>query len=62
MLIKPSRQIMLDSVYQELAAPSMTCPVTGKPFAAGDVVELAQAASGFAASGAVETSKYRPAL
>jgi hypothetical protein len=40
----------------------MTCPVTGKAFAPGDVVELAQAASGFAASGAVETSKYRPAL
>ena len=61
-LIMSTRQIMLESVAKELAFPTMTCPVTSKPFKMSDVVELAQAASGFSASGSVETSKYRPAL
>lgn len=61
-LIKNTKQIMLESVAQQLAYPTMTCPVTSKPFTMADVVELSQAASGFSASGSVETSKYRPAL
>ncbi len=61
-LIKSTKQIMLESVAQQLAYPTMTCPITGQLFTMDDVIELSQAASSFAASGAVETSKYRPAL
>jgi nitric oxide synthase-interacting protein len=61
-LIKNTRQVMLESVARDLAYPSMTCPVTSKPFKMSDVLELSQAASGFAASGSVEASKYKPVL
>lgn len=59
-LIKTTKQIMLESVARDLAYPSMTCPITSKPFIMADVLELSQAASGFCAVGSVETSKYRP--
>ena len=61
-LIKKTRQIMLESVAKDLAYPTMRCPITGELFTMSDVIELSQAASGFAASGSVETSKYRPVL
>jgi len=38
--ITPSRKVMLKDVYQELALPSMTCPVTGMGFTKADVIEL----------------------
>ena len=61
-LLKNTRQIMLESVAKELAYPTMTCPLTGKGFTMNDVLELTQATSGFAATGSVVTSKYRPVL
>lgn len=53
---------MLESVAQELAYPSMTCPVTGLRFQMADVVQVAQVASGFASTGSVEAKKYRPSM
>ncbi len=53
---------MLESIAQELAYPSMTCPITGKRFRMSDIIELKSAASGFAATGAVESSKYRKTI
>jgi nitric oxide synthase-interacting protein len=60
--IKSSGQVMLKSVFDELAKPSMTCPVTGKKFKDKDVITLVKGKSGFAASGNVEAKKYNPTL
>lgn len=60
--IKRTGQVMLKSVYEELAKPTMTCPVTGKKFKEKDVLELIKGRSGFAASGEVVAKKYNPTL
>ncbi len=60
--IKSSGQVMLKSVFDELAKPTMTCPVTGKKFKDKDVITLVKGKSGFAASGNVEAKKYNPTL
>ena len=59
-VLKNTGTMMLESVAKDLAFKTMTCPITGKKFKESDVIHLAQAASGFSASGAVEASKYRP--
>ncbi len=51
---------MLESAAEELAYPTMTCPLTGKKFTMNDIVPIVQAVSSFAASGRVEATKYRP--
>ena len=58
--IKSTNQLMLESVFNSLALPSMLCPVTSKPFRPKDILEVARASSGYAASGKVEAVKYRP--
>ena len=60
--IKKTHQIMLQSVAEQLAYPTLTCPVTGRGFLMTDVVPVAQVASGFASSGKVEAKKYRPSM
>jgi nitric oxide synthase-interacting protein len=60
--IKTTGQVMLKSVYEELAKPTMVCPVTSKKFKEGDVLELIRGKSGFAASGTVVATKYNPTL
>lgn len=60
--IKKTHQIMLESVAEELAYPTMTCPITGIKFKQEDIVPVAQVASGFASSGKVEAKKYRPSM
>ena len=62
MLIAKSGEVMLASVFEELAKPTMTCPVTGKKFKASDVILLRSGSSGFAGGGAKEVSVYKPAL
>ena len=59
-LIKSTGTFMLESAANQLAYPTMTCPLTGKSFKMEDVIELHQAASGFSASGEVQAKKYRP--
>ena len=59
-VLKNTRSLMLESVAKDLAFKTMTCPTTGKKFKETDVIHLAQAASGFSASGIVEATKYRP--
>ena len=61
-VIKNTGQVMLKSVYKELAQPTMTCPITGKKFKEKDVLELIKGKSGFAASGDVVAKKYNPTL
>ena len=61
-VIKNTGQVMLKSVYKELAVPTMTCPVTGRKFREKDVLELVRGRSGYAASGEVVAKKYNPTL
>jgi nitric oxide synthase-interacting protein len=60
--IKKTNEIMLESVAEELAYPTMTCPLTGLRFTRNDVIPLARAASSFAATGDVVAKKYRPSI
>ena len=60
--IKPSGQVILKSVYEELVKPDMVCPISSKKLKDGDVVELVSGKSGFAASGDVVARKYNPTL
>ena len=53
---------MLKSVFNDLAKPTMTCPITGKKFKDKDVLDLIKGKSGFAASGDVVARKYNPTL
>ena len=59
-LLKNTKTLMIESIAQKLAFPSMTCPITGKSFKEDDVLHLVQAASGFASTGSVEAKSYRP--
>jgi len=61
-VIKKTRQVMLKEMFEKMAKPSMTCPVTGKRFKEKDVLELKKAATGYAASGEVQAKKYRHTL
>lgn len=61
-VIKNTGQVMLESVYTELAKPTMTCPISGKKFKEKDVLELIKGKSGYAASGEVMAKKYNPTL
>ena len=61
-LIKSTGTYMLQSVAAQLAYPSMLCPITSKKFTMDQVIELVPASSGFAATGNVESSKYRPSM
>ena len=58
-LIKKTGTLMVEAAYEELALPSMICPLTSTPFLKSDVIELVSAASAFAASGDVTASKHR---
>lgn len=51
---------MLESVARETCLPSMRDPLTNRPFAQDDLLELVSASSGFAASGQVIAKKHRP--
>eukprot|EP01040_Poterioochromonas_malhamensis_P002224 gene2224-2366_t len=60
--IKKTGALMIEQAAEELAFPTMTCPLTGRSFTRDDVIELARATSGFAATGNVEAKKERPNL
>ena len=53
---------MLESVAEELAYPTMTCPLTTVKFTRDDIIPLARAASSFASTGDVVAKKYRPSI
>jgi len=61
-LLKNTGALMIESVAQELAYPTMTCPITSKKFSKKDILEIVPAASAFSSSGNVEASKYRPTI
>jgi hypothetical protein len=53
---------MTEDVAKEFALPTMTCPITSKPFRSSDIIPLVQAQSAYASSGKVEATKYRPSM
>ena len=53
---------MIEQAAEELAFPTLTCPITGKSFRREDVIELARAVSSFAATGEVIATKHRPTI
>lgn len=57
-LLRKPRKVVLESIYKDLVAPTMTCPITGEKLRKKDVIPLAKAGSSFSAAGAVETEKY----
>lgn len=61
-LLKNTGALMIESVAQDLAYPTMICPITTKKFSKKDILEILPAASGFSSSGKVEASKYRPTI
>ena len=61
-VLKNTHTVMLEEVAKELAFPTSTCPLTGKPFSKKDVIHLQKAHSSFAASGAKESTVVRLAL
>jgi nitric oxide synthase-interacting protein len=61
-VIKKTGVVILEDVYNKIIKPSMVCPIKGKKFKEKDVLQLSKCASGFAASGKVTATKYRPTL
>lgn len=60
--IKKTGVVILEDVFNKVVKPSMTCPIKGTKFKEKDILQLSKCASGFAASGTVVATKYRPTL
>lgn len=58
-VFKKTGHAILKKVAEQLAFPTMTCPITGAKFKDGDVIHMAGAGSGFAAGGAKTASSYK---
>jgi hypothetical protein len=61
-LLKKTGVLMIEQAAEELALPTMTCPITGRSFKKEDILELSRASSAFAATGNVVARKDRPNL
>jgi nitric oxide synthase-interacting protein len=61
-LLRNTGVVMTEDTYESLVKPTMVCPITSRRFEARHVLQVAQAASGFASTGKVETSKYKPSI
>jgi nitric oxide synthase-interacting protein len=61
-VIKKTGVVILEDVFNKVIKSSMTCPIKGKKFKEKDILHLSKCASGFAASGTVVATKYRPTL
>ena len=61
-VIKKTGIVILEDVFNKVVKPSMICPIKGKKFKEKDILHLSKCASGFAASGTVVATKYRPTL
>jgi len=61
-LIKTTGVIMPIDVAKTLAYPTMTCPITSKPFKEQDILQLNKSISSYSSSGIVEATHYKPAM
>lgn len=57
--LKPAGIVMLETAAKEVAYPTMTCPLSGKPFKKKDVIKLVTGGTGFASHNDVVATKYR---
>ncbi len=60
--IKKTGAVILEDIFLKIVKPQMVCPVTGKKFKEKDILYLKKCASGFAASGQVVATKYKPTI
>lgn len=54
--------VVLEEMYDSLVKPTMLCPFSGKKLKEKHVVRLEKGKSGFASSGPVEATRYRPTI
>lgn len=61
-LIKSTKVIMIEDVYNNLVKSNNICPITSKKIKDNDILYLQRAASGFSSSGNVEAAVYKPTI
>lgn len=61
-LLKPSGELVLRSVFRDVVKSAMRCPITGKKLRQKDVLELVPGGTAFAGHNKVEASSHRAAL
>ena len=61
-LIKNTGIIITEETAKTLAYPTMRCPITNKTFTIKDILHITRAQSGYAATGNVVASRFRPAM
>ena len=54
--------VILEDLYDKLVKPTMICPFTSKKLKEKNVVRLVKGKSGFASSGPVKATTYRPTI
>eukprot|EP01138_Halocafeteria_seosinensis_P013334 gb/GECG01013620.1/.p1 GENE.gb/GECG01013620.1/~~gb/GECG01013620.1/.p1 ORF type:complete len:108 (+),score=11.19 gb/GECG01013620.1/:1-324(+) len=59
-LLKPSGQVVLESVAKKTVYPEMRCPVTGKKLRDKDILPLVPGGTSFASHNEVNAESYRP--
>lgn len=59
LVLLPTGTLMLESAAQELAYPTLTCPLVGARFHREEVIEIAASTSAFAATGDVVAKKFK---
>jgi len=57
-LIKPTGQVVLESVLKDCVYPTMTCPITSKKIQKEDLLKLQQAGTGFSAHNEIEAKVF----
>ncbi|CAK4081229.1 unnamed protein product [Aphanomyces euteiches] len=61
-LLRPSGQIIMESLLKDMVLPTMTCPISGLKLRQKDIVHLQAGGSSFSAHSTVEAKKYRPSM
>jgi hypothetical protein len=54
--------LLLESTFNELALPTMICPITSKKFNNNDIIHIVPYISSFAASGNVEAKRLKSSM
>eukprot|EP00616_Rhizochromulina_sp_CCMP1243_P001096 CAMPEP_0118976156 /NCGR_PEP_ID=MMETSP1173-20130426/17896_1 /TAXON_ID=1034831 /ORGANISM="Rhizochromulina marina cf, Strain CCMP1243" /LENGTH=300 /DNA_ID=CAMNT_0006926153 /DNA_START=12 /DNA_END=914 /DNA_ORIENTATION=- len=57
-LLRKAKKVILESMYKDLVAPTMICPITGDKLRKKDIIRLAKSGSSFSAAGSVQSEKY----
>lgn len=57
-LLKPSGQVILESVYKDIVQKEMKCPISGKPLKESDILKLQMGGTGFSAHNEIEAKSF----